>query len=274
MKQAYMLLLNYLKDVPVGSSFQSHANYEIFYFHKGKGNYLIGDKIYVLSPGDLIIMHGMTLHCPKMDSAYPYVRTLINFDPAYIRAVSEPIFSFNVLEPFERLRNHRFHLQGEAREDFEALLAKMHRFDVPTDPLSYNRFRIAFIELLLLIHSFYKLPSPASQTLPSEKEQNVQKLITFVESHFTEDMNMDRLADAVHLNKHYLARTFREITGVTIFNYLYQRRINEAKMLFLLEREATVTEVCYRVGFKSLPHFCRLFKQMVGTTPEHFRRSL
>jgi AraC-like DNA-binding protein len=127
---------------------------------------------------------------------------------------------------------------------------------------------------LLLIYNYSKMPSAVREATPSEKEKIVQKLITYVENHYMEELSMDRLAGALHLNKHYLARTFREITGVTVFNYLFQRRINEAKILFLLERDASVTEICYRVGFKSLPHFCRLFKQMVNETPEHFRRSL
>jgi hypothetical protein len=81
-------------------------------------------------------MHGMTLHCPSMGGGSPYIRSLINIDPAYIRAVSGPLFSFNLLEPFERLRNYRFHLQGGQREEVEELLARMNRFNRPSDPLA------------------------------------------------------------------------------------------------------------------------------------------
>ena len=58
----------------------SQSEYEIFYFHGGKCNYLIGNKLYALQPGDLIIMDGMTLHCANVDKRYAYSRTVLHFE--------------------------------------------------------------------------------------------------------------------------------------------------------------------------------------------------
>ena len=61
------------------------ANSKFIISMEGKCTYLIGDRIYILSPGDLIIMHGMTLHRPKVDNNYVYDRTTIHFDPSYVQ---------------------------------------------------------------------------------------------------------------------------------------------------------------------------------------------
>src|ERR1700730_13205397 len=105
-----LLQMEFRKSKHVKPKFDSHANYEIFYFHEGRGNYLIGGNIYVLVPGDLIIMHGMTLHSPKINENFNYVRSIITFDPSYIRVVAELLFSLNLLEPFEELGNYRINL--------------------------------------------------------------------------------------------------------------------------------------------------------------------
>lgn len=267
-----MVRFEYRKTEPIASVFHSHANYEIFYFHEGRGNYLIGGNIYSLSPGDLILMHGMTLHCPNMDESYKYVRTVIGFDPTYIRTIAGPLLKVNLLDPFEQLKNCRFPLQDEARSRFEALLAEMNGFHERTDAVSADRFTLSLIGLLLEIYDIGQKPQGRGQDVSSEKEQTVQKAISYLEEHYVDDVHLDDLGEHLHLNKHYLARTFRDITGVTIFTYLYRRRVNQAKIKFLLERELSVTDVCFQVGFKNLSHFSRVFKQQVGQTPEQFRR--
>lgn len=39
----------------VAMPFHSHAYYEFYYFHHGKGNYLIGDKIFILHRGESVL---------------------------------------------------------------------------------------------------------------------------------------------------------------------------------------------------------------------------
>ncbi|MFC6226211.1 helix-turn-helix domain-containing protein [Paenibacillus allorhizosphaerae] len=277
MEPLKMVEFVYRKSSPVGSVFQSHPNYEIFYFHEGKGNYLIGDKIHVLAPGDLLIMHGMTLHCPNVrnDEHFKYVRSLINFEPDYVRKAVQHLFTVNVLEPFEELKNYKINLQAEDREQFEAALQTMQRFHSRSDEVSMNRFRVAFIDLLFMVFQFFKKPIEQKEELTSQKEIHVQELIRFIEEHYTEDLHLEQLEKSMHVNKYYLSRIFREVTGVTIINYLYQRRINQAKMIFLMEeKRRTVTEIGYGLGFKHVTHFSRVFRQYVGDTPEQFRKRI
>ncbi|MFE5318024.1 AraC family transcriptional regulator [Paenibacillus sp. NPDC056579] len=275
MERLYLLQYEYLKDVPVPEGhFQSHDNYEIFYFHEGKGNYLIGDKIHVLMPGTLIVMHGLTLHMPKSFDGHPYVRTLLNFDPGYFRAASEHVFSINPLEPFERLGNYKVQLNDADRAEFEDLLHKMNRLYRATDAVSHERFRVVCLEMLFFICQVLMKSGDEEVTFPSEKEQHVQNALTYIEKNYMTDICLDQLEEYLHINKYYLVRIFRETTGMTMFHYIYKRRINQAKILFLLEPEKSVTDVCYSIGFKNHSHFSKVFKQWEGKTPDQYRRLL
>jgi AraC-like DNA-binding protein len=66
---------------------------------------------------------------------------------------------------------------------------------------------------------------------------------------------------------------FREVYGTTIFGYLRKMRLNKAKTL-LDEGRMNVTEVAYEVGYSSLSHFAKTFKDTFGTAPGSYLREV
>jgi AraC-like DNA-binding protein len=251
--------------------FHSHTFYEVYYFHEGQCNYLIGDNIYVLKPGDLIILNGMTLHRPHIKGSV-YVRSTVHFDPHFARELlkfSAPYM--NLLQPFHDLRNHRVHLTGESREQIEALLEKMHRSQCGGAPGDIVQLYVTFMELMLHTYRAFEGEMKRPHAFPSVKEEHTERIIRYIEEHLSEDIHLRHLEQALHLNRYYLEKTFKEVTGTTIFRYIYERRINEAKMLILLHPELSLTEISYRAGFKHLSHFSRIFKKIVGMTAEQYR---
>lgn len=256
--------------------FHAHPEYEIYYFHGGDCHYLIGGHVFRLTPGDLIIMHGMTLHAPKVDHRLPYERTIVHFDPTFAAELIRPPFTLNVLAPFRELGNARLRLHGEEKTQIESLLGELCTLFGREDELACNRFLLLFMQLLHTVYECFAVRQPQlHQPEPAgPREQNVQRIVSFLEQRYMEDLHLDTLERELHLNKYYMTRLFREATGFTIFEYLYERRINQAKILFLLDPDRPVTEVGYEVGFKHPSHFTRTFKRIAGVTPEAFKRSL
>jgi len=63
---------------------------------------------------------------------------------------------------------------------------------------------------------------------------------------------------------------FKRATGLTFTEYVARVRIEKAKTL-LLARNRRVSEIAYEVGFQSLTHFNRVFRQIVGQSPSNYR---
>jgi AraC-like DNA-binding protein len=270
-----MFEFDYRRTLPFEPVFHSHPFYEVFYFHEGKCNYLIGDRIYNLAPGDLILMYGMTLHCPKVDPAFPYVRSIMHFEPAILRPYLELPHAVPILQPFAQFKNHRLALRGEDKAEIERILAHMDGYQRRGDAVSASRMLLAFVDLLHFIYDRCLQSLNGAREFTSDKEKTVQDVIALLEKRYTDDeLNMDKLQEELHLSKSYLAKIFKEVTGVTIFDYVYRKRINEAKILFLLQPGLAVTDAAFRLGFKHLAHFSRLFKEQVGVTPERYKRQL
>ncbi|ASS65427.1 MULTISPECIES: AraC family transcriptional regulator [unclassified Paenibacillus] len=259
----------------IPATFHSHLDYEIYYFHSGKCIYLIGDKIYDLEPGDLILLNGTTLHYPKVDAQADYVRTIIHFNPSFAGQLMRPPFiEPDVLKTFEESKNMRLSLERSDRERLEPLLQRLCLLYSSTDALSHDRFLVAFTELLLLIREFSLKPQAEGSDPSSAKQASAQRVISYIEANFAEDITLEGMAAELHVNKHYLAKLFKEVTGLTPFHYLYQRRVNEAKVLFAMDRQRPVTDIAYRVGFKHGSHFSKTFKKYTGMSPDLYRKGI
>lgn len=254
--------------------FHSHAEYEIYYFQEGKCNYLIGNQLYVMEPGDLIIMHGMTLHRANVDPNYEYVRSVIHFDPSFVKGLFHHPHRLNVLKPFQQLGNFRIHLYEQHQIEIERILKALDDCQRQSDSISYNRFLITMMDLFVFLYEVCEQTMIERPDVQSDKVSHVQNIITFIEQNYMKDIQLSDLEDHLHLNKYYLSKIFKEVTGATIFGYLMQRRINEAKVLFLMDGEKSVTEVSYQVGFKHPGHFSRVFKQLSHCTADHYRKQI
>ena len=99
-----------------------------------------------------------------------------------------------------------------------------------------------------------------------------QRIIHYLESHYSEDLSLDALAEAMGYNKSYLCVAFKKDTQQTILDCLNMIRIRSAAALIIYSDHslAQVAELC---GFSSVSHFNRVFQKYAGITPGHCRRA-
>ena len=72
------------------------------------------------------------------------------------------------------------------------------------------------------------------------------------------------------MNFDYLNRSFKKQTGVTIFAYLNQIRIQKAKEL-LTQTDQKVGDIAAAVGIENRTTFLRVFKKYEGISPIEYR---
>ncbi len=109
-----------------------------------------------------------------------------------------------------------------------------------------------------------------------EKERNtyskpVHEIIRYVEEHYETAISLEELANYVHMNRSYISHLFKKETGVNIYQYLLEFRMEKAKLL-LLDNEYSVQQVCRQIGISDSAYFSKLFKKHVGMSPLEFRK--
>ena len=92
-----------------------------------------------------------------------------------------------------------------------------------------------------------------------------------IDRHYSRALDLDQLAAVAGVSKFHFARCFEATYGETPIRYLTRRRIERAQDL-LRATNLTITEVCFAVGFASLPtRFCQRERRsfrfgLVGST--------
>ena len=102
-----------------------------------------------------------------------------------------------------------------------------------------------------------------------DHERLVERSILLMRS--SEDpLSLDDLSEHAGLSPFYFARVFRAIAGIPPGEFQAALRFERAKQL-LLTTNASVTEICFEVGYDSLGTFSSRFKRLVGLSPAEFR---
>lgn len=102
--------------------------------------------------------------------------------------------------------------------------------------------------------------------------KSVEVVKRWIEEHYSEQAELSNLAGMVYLTPTYLSKLFKQETGMTITDYLIEIRIKRAKQLLADSSNLKIHEVGHEVGYPDPAYFNKLFKRMVGVTPNEYKR--
>lgn len=263
----------------------SHDLFEIYYFHSGNSKFLIGDSVYELQPNDMIIMNGLTLHRPHPLPNVPYERSVLEFSQEWIRPILKSLNLPELLVPFLKLNNFLFrNVDKEVLLVIRELLHEISLLDKQIEQLPEveknqslhfrllnGRISTLFIQLLFKIYEISRAKIDLLPPNESEKDYNVERVVTWIQQNFDQNISLDTIAESVNISKYHMCRIFKEITGLTVMQYLMSCRINRAKYLLEMS-DKNITEVALSTGFENSSHFSRFFREQVKVTPKEYRK--
>ena len=101
--------------------------------------------------------------------------------------------------------------------------------------------------------------------------ERVARAMKDIDSHLSEDISIERLADMFYLSPYYFHRTFSAIVGKALAEYIRDRRLERAAVL-LSETDKPVIEIGLECGYDSAQAFSRAFKNCYGMPPTEYRK--
>ncbi len=100
----------------------------------------------------------------------------------------------------------------------------------------------------------------------------MHKTHAHLRAHYMDKLTLEDMAHMVYLSPSYFSRVFKDEQGVTFREYLTSYRIEKSKTL-LLNKSIRIADVSAMVGFEDQSYYTKVFKRLVGTSPNKYREA-
>lgn len=96
-------------------------------------------------------------------------------------------------------------------------------------------------------------------------------IYSYVDGHLNEELSLTVLSEKMNYNPSYISRTFRNLTGTNLMEYITAKRCERAYEL-LRDTKYSVKEIAEIVGFSSSQYFATAFRKRYGMSAQEVRR--
>lgn len=159
-------------------------------------------------------------------------------------------------------------IRGADVSQYAAILTDIYTLASSSDYIRDMRINGKLNDLLtLLMESSWHRGNSSN----APKKMDISLVKSFLDEHYKEKLSLESVASHFFIDKHYLARLFKEQYGVTLVTYLQQVRITHAKRM-LRFTDKSIEEIGLECGIGELNYFSRVFKKLEGVSPSEFRR--
>ena len=140
-------------------------------------------------------------------------------------------------------------------------------------PMRQSYVEARGIELLCDLWSQIGRRAPKLPLMDERLRAKVDRTREYIDAGFAQPLAMQRLARDAATNQTKLSQAFREAFGMTVFEYVRSRRMEEARKL-LRANTWPVTEIAFKVGYEHSCNFSVAYKRHFGVTPREDRGAL
>jgi len=111
-----------------------------------------------------------------------------------------------------------------------------------------------------------------SPILQTSRFHSVRATLDYLRLNLDRRLSLDDMADHAQLSKSHFLRLFKEQIGYSPVDYFIHLKVQHACMLLSVTNQ-TVREISLAVGYEDPYYFSRIFKKVVGVSPNQYRES-
>jgi two-component system response regulator YesN len=155
---------------------------------------------------------------------------------------------------------------------WDLLDSSVHQVDI--DVLMNFHAHVSYPDAVLFLEQTACLL--IDQRLVDQRERTtsvVDQINDFIRIHLDQDLSLTVLGELVYLNPSYLSRVYKQTTGISLSDYIFDSRLLKAKEL-LQHSHIKVNEIGRQIGFESAGYFSRFFKKFTNLSPQEYRESV
>ena len=253
--------LIYLQEIGQSKTLEKHTNarskldsFLLFIVLDGTGILEYNETKYKMSKGSCAFINCNNKYSHTSDN---WTIKWIHFNGSNSKYIYDKYISRNGLNSFKTKQFNKYN----------TLLDETHTIAKSND---YMRDMYIYEKLVSLLSMIM------TETIYGFKENtkrlyDVKEIKDYLDDNYLKEISLDSLSNRFYINKYYLTRLFKTTYGVTINNYMLNKRITIAKEMLRFSNKS-VDEIANDCGISDSNYFSRTFKKIEGITPKEYRK--
>ena len=235
----------------------THHYAELFYVVSGRGLFQIENQQYPVTTQQLIIVNPNVMHTEVSYQSSPLEYIVLGIEGLEFTSHAQEESRFQILD----------------YQDNCSILTCLRNILLETEKAlpGFETICRAYMEILIVRLMRDTTFHLTSDPLPASSSQ-CAAVRRYIDSHFKEPLTLDHLAAIAHINKYYLAHSFKEEFGISPISYQLNRRIEESCYL-LQQTDMSLSEIAQVLGFSSSSYFSQLFRKTKEISPSDYRKN-
>lgn len=251
-----------------------HSNLEIYHILEGSCQMEIGNMCISCIKGDFImilpnIAHSLTLS-PEILCTFEHIHfssvelTQISLE----KYIGSPVTLLDALVYFFT-SYYQVPSDSFLSNRICSIISEME------NPAIFSQIQMNLQILEILIHLLQSSDRDFSKLSLKYSTQNLYVLtaLQYIEKNYACKIQITDIADEIHISPRYLNKIFSKYTHMSLLSYINVFRMNQAVKL-MSNPSLTLAEIASRVGMNDSQHFSRLFKDIMGSSPGQYRKTI
>lgn len=253
-----------------------HGAFEISIVVKGHGVYRVGEKVYRFEPQDVFLFSTNEAHC--ITEAVDELQIFnLQFEPRFIWGPGHDTFDLRYLDVFfhrNELFSHQLQHDDPRAEEIRFALFQINREFLHKENFYDMMVKNMLLVALVLIRRNYALWFEDNSGI--QKAQLLQQLRTvmqYIDDNLCSDLKLEDLADTAHMSRSHFSALFKQLNGLSPWEYIVSRRISHAANL-LRTTSLPITSIAVDCGFNTTANFNYAFRRQTNKTPTQYRKEV
>ncbi len=252
------------------SSFHIHKKYELYYQVDGSRKYFIGDAVYMVGPGDVVIIDQDDAHKTGSTNNSPHTRIVLNFNHDYLDRLSGLAHPSELLAIFS-LGVRVLALSPKQKVLISSLMERLLELTQENEPDTDTLRVLLLSELLIDLRRYAQERLNANYESPKLYNKTIDKIAKYISENYMQNLTLGQIAAQFYISPYHLSRLFKKTMDISIVEYINSVRVRAA-MHLLDTTSLKVTDIAEKTGFQTSSHFSRVFKTSTGLSPNRYRK--
>lgn len=234
-----------------------HEHIEMLYMTGGECEFICNGKTFNVGVGDLVVVNSTEIHSFVAKGTAEYYSIILYPDfLSDIKRISSPICN---------------HVRDD--KNIERFLSDLHTEYTEMKTGADMAMKGLLYTLLTYLYRNYVYDGDGAKDGPlaADMLRRLDLIIKYISEHYHEKITTSLLAEMCYVSEAHFCRFFKSAVGKTVTRYINEYRVEKAKVL-LKNTGGSVAEIASEVGLDDPNYFSRVFRAIMGTSPQEYRQ--